>query len=121
MFFAGRLTVKKKFNLDKTHYGIRFSKKGVNAVKIRVNGSTEKLIMWEPQAFDLSDYLVVGENEIELTIVNNLRNLMGPHHLKEGETYVAGPHSFYKENCVWNFHAEDEWDEDYCFVEISML
>ena len=43
--------------------------------------------------FDISKYLVIGENEIELTIVNNLRNLMGPLHLKI-ETYAAGPYSF---------------------------
>ena len=121
MFFAGRLTVKKKFILNHTNYSFRFSKKGVNAVYIRINGSKEKLIMWEPQELDLRDYLVVGENEIELTMVNNLRNLMGPHHLEEGETYVAGPHSFYKENCIWNFNAEDFWNEDYCFVEFSIL
>ena len=121
MFFAGRLTVKKKFILDTTNYRIRFNKKGISAVKIRVNGSDEKLIMWEPQEYDISDLLKVGENEIEITIVNNLRNLMGPHHLEEGETYAASPRSFYKESCVWNKNAEDYWNEDYCFVEMSLF
>ncbi|UKI35919.1 MAG: hypothetical protein L6V93_17995 [Clostridiales bacterium] len=37
-----------------------------------------------------------GANELEITITNNLRNLLGPHHLKAGESYSVGPASFFK-------------------------
>ncbi len=119
-FFAGEITLKKAFNLSHTNYCISFNKKGINVVKIKVNGNEEKTIMWEPQKLDISSMLAEGNNEIEITLVNNLRNLLGPHHLKEGECYIVCPHSFYKENCVWNMDAEKDWDEDYCFVETGL-
>ena len=51
---------------------------------------------------DITDALKVGENEIEITIANNLRNLLGPHHLGAGESYHVSPSSFYKRGCIWN-------------------
>jgi len=57
---------------------------------------------------------------VKITLVNNLRNLLGPHHLKVGESYVVGPHSFFKESCVWNGNAEKQWDDDYCFVTMGI-
>ena len=32
----------------------------------------------------------------------------------------VGPHSFFKESCVWNWNPEETWDEDYCFVEMGI-
>ena len=60
--------------------------------------------------------LFAGKHTIKLTLINNLRNLLGPHHLKVGECWSVSPKGFYKENCVWNTNAERDWDEDYCFV-----
>ena len=45
---------------------------------------------------------------------------MGPHHLKEGESYAVKPDSFYKESCIWSSDAENFWDEDYCFAEMNL-
>ncbi len=50
--------------------------------------------------------------------INNLRNLMGPHHLPEGEATWVEPASFFKEQCVWC--PNPKWDENYCFVEMSI-
>ena len=121
LFFAGTIQVSKKFCLDDTNYRIAFDKTGVNAITVDVNGQKVCDMIFGSYSADLSDYLHPGENEITISFRNNLRNMMGPHHLKEGECYIVGPHSFFKENCVWNKNAEKNWDEDYCFVNMSLI
>lgn len=119
-FFAGSITLEKIFDVDSTDYEIAFAKKGVNAVKVKVNDGEEKTIMWEPLSADISKYLKKGQNKVEITLVNNLRNLLGPHHLAEGESYAVGPNSFYKEACVWTGANPPEWDDGYCFAEFGI-
>ena len=68
----------------------------------------------------LKQFGVTGKTKIRLTLTNNLRNLLGPHHLKEGESYCVGPFSFFKENCLWNGNAQDGWDNDYCFMGMGI-
>ena len=76
-------------------------------------------MMWEPFEADVSDYINIGDNEIELTLTNNLRNMQGPFHLEEGESYRVSPTSFYKEKCVWK-KKETGWKDNYCFVDVSV-
>ncbi len=77
--------------------------------------------MWEPYRTDLSSIVKNGENTFTLTLVNNLRNMMGLHHREEGECFNAAPGKFFKEKCVWNMEAkEEEWNDDYCFVNVSI-
>ena len=72
------------------------------------------------QPEQLKEFGVQGKTKVRLTLINNLRNLLGPHHLKEGECLCVGPGSFFKEPCVWNRNPEEAWDEDYCFVEMGI-
>ena len=67
---------------------------------------------------DITPFVHAGENEMELSIVNNLRNLLGPHHLEEGESYSVGPGSFYKSDSPFAWGID--WNDDYCFVETSV-
>ncbi|MDD4689483.1 MAG: hypothetical protein PHE51_07025 [Eubacteriales bacterium] len=119
-FFAGEMTLTKKIMIDDTNKQICLEKKGINAIKVKVNGGKEHLLLWDPLTIDLSKELVIGENEIEITIINNLRNLMGPHHLDVGECYQVGPASFYKNNPIWKGWPPAVWNEDYCFVETGI-
>lgn len=119
-FYAGRLSLSKTINLEDTGYKLQFSKKGVNALKVKVNGNDAGTLMWAPFELDLSPWLNKGENKIEITIVNNLRNLMGPHHSPMGEEQHPGPISFRKLPSVWTGMREMPWNEDYCFVEFSL-
>ena len=68
---------------------------------------------------DVSEHINIGENEIELTLTNNLRNMQGPFHLEEGESYRVTPRAFYKEKCVWK-EKETVWNDNYCFVNLSI-
>lgn len=119
-FFAGRLTLKKKFNLSDAGYALSFNKKGVNAVNVKVNGKSAGSVLWAPNECDLSDYLTKGDNTIEITLVNNLRNLLGPHHLPIGESYTVCPRDFYKAPCVWNGMKPTPWNDCYCLVEFGI-
>ena len=120
-FFAGELTLNKKFNLDSTDYKFEFIRRGVNAVRVKVNGKLVAKILWAPFSVDLSDYLVVGENEIEITLVNNLRNLLGPHHHPAGELLSVAPPCFYDEGCLWNGFHGGCFTKKYSFVHTSLI
>lgn len=68
---------------------------------------------------DLSHYLKKGKNAVELKLVNNLRNLLGPHHLEEGESYMVRPSSFIKGENIWNWNRTEPiaWNDGYCLMD----
>ena len=68
---------------------------------VKVNGKAVASRMWTPYQVDLTDYITVGENELEITILNNLRNMMGPHHMEVGESILVAPGSFFKESNIF--------------------
>ena len=122
-FFAGEITLAKKFETSMTNMQLDFTKCGVNVVKVRMNGKEIATHMWEPYCTDVSEWISTKEvNEIELTLVNNLRNMQGPFHLQSGESYLVSPVDFYKEKCVW-YNGKDigRWDDNYCFANVSIL
>lgn len=120
-FFSGELCVSKRFRLESAEYKLSFAKNGFNALRIKVNGKQVCTSMWAPYDIDLSDYLTAGENIVELTIVNNLRNLLGPHHHGSGELLSVTPSHFYKEPCIWNGFKEGCFTEKYSFVNTGLL
>lgn len=94
------------------------NRKGINAVKIEINGIEKTIITGNK--IGLKEFNVRGLTEVKLTVINNLRNMMGPHHLKVGESYAVAPSSFFKEPCIWNLNPERDWDDNYCFVNMSL-
>lgn len=97
--------------------------KGLNGAVIKINDKPVSIEIWNNNEVDLSDYLNIGENTIELTLVNNLRNLLGPHHLEEGESYRVRPSSFFKGKTFWCWNPDlvNDWNDGYSFVETSLL
>ncbi len=121
-FFSGEITLEKTFTLDSTDKKLVFNKLGVNAIRVKVNGKQVKTLLTTPFELDLSPYLCKGENTVTLTAVNNLRNLLGPHHNTGGELYAVAPSSFYGEPCIWNGYYKGAYYTDkYCFVETSLI
>lgn len=121
-FFAGEITVSKKFSSNSEKIQIDFEKYGVNVVKAKINGKPVSEYMWEPYETDISELIKDKKvNEIELTLVNNLRNMQGPFHLQQGESYLVTPSDFYKEKCIWCNSTEDNrWNDDYCFACVGI-
>ena len=119
VFFSGNITVSKTFTVDSADLKLSLKKYGLNAIHVKVNGKEAGYLIWNPYELDISEYLVKGENKIELTLVNNLRNLLGPHHLEDGECFAVGPAQFYKNDGPFYF-PNIKWNDDYCFVETSL-
>lgn len=117
-FFCGSLELMGKINIQGENPILDINWKGINAIKIEI-GNVEKLMLTNNR-LPLKEFGVHGITEVKFTIINNLRNLLGPHHLQEGESYFVGPNSFFKEPCVWNANPQLEWNEDYCFVETGI-
>ena len=117
-FFCGELELEGEIDIEGDNPVLELDMNGVNAVRIEINGKCKTALT--DNRVSLAD-CEHGRQKIKLILINNLRNLLGPHHLKEGESYSVGPFSFYKESCIWNSEAEKQWDDDYCFVEFGCI
>ena len=103
--FAGELTLSREIELDSTDYHVMLHGNGINAIRLTVNGKHVATKLYAPHKVDLKDYLTVGKNTFELTVVNNLHNMMGPHHLEKEENRWVCPGSFYKESNIF-YHPD---------------
>lgn len=117
-FFSGSLTLETELVIEGENPVLDIDWKGFNVLKVEIGG-VEK-VMLNDNRLSLKEFGVQGPVKAKLTLINNLRNLLGPHHLEEGENYAVCPDAFFKEPCVWNKHSEKEWNEDYCFVEVGI-
>ena len=117
-FFAGEMTFKTELDITGENPVLSLDLKGINAFKVKI-GDVEKIVLTDNR-LQLSDFGVKGRVKAEITLINNLRNMLGPHHLKEGECHFVGPWSFFKEKCIWAGNPEKDWNENYCFVEIGI-
>ncbi len=106
--FAGELVLERKINLSDVNKKVNLVGRGMNSVGISVNGKKAATKLFAPYDVDLSDYLKVGENTLELRILNNLRNMLGPHHLKAGDSAEIAPRSFYREANVFMPNGSEE-------------
>lgn len=118
-FFAGKLIVEKEIHIDDVNQKMVFDKKGVNVIMVEVNDKFAGKIFWNPTELDLSEYLKIGKNTIRITLLNNLRNMLGPHHLQEGEVLYASPASFQRIKGVWA-KTPFEWNDGYTLVEFGI-
>jgi hypothetical protein len=90
-------------------------------------------LVYSPWETEISEALREGENQVEITLINSLRNLLGPHHHSGGELNAVGPSSF-TGNPQWpNTGGENDWydlrlkgnstlwRDDYCLVPFGLL
>ncbi len=121
-FFAGALTLERTIVIkeDEPIPSLQFEKRGLNVVRVSLDGSTQATLLWGPYKVTLPADLTPGEHRIRLTLVNNLRNLLGPHHHVAGELLGVAPPHFYGEPCIWNDYRGGHYTERYCFVEMGM-
>ncbi len=123
LFFSGELCVEKTFTLaaGDTARALQFTKSGLNAIRVEVGGKPVATVMWAPYSVDLTPYLHAGDNTVTLTLVGNLRNLLGPHHHVGGELLGVAPPHFYNEGCIWNGYAGGYFTEKYSFVHTGLI
>ncbi len=123
-FFSGSVTFKKTVTLsadELTDRSVKFSKLNSTVTKVKINGRDAGNVMWYPYEVEARELLHEGENEIEITVTGNLRNLLGPFHDKAGELYAVGPRSFFHESPIWLNGVNPDWVDSYCFVEFGLF
>jgi len=119
-FFNGRVRLRKEIVLTGDEAEKRcflFTERMAAVVGVSVNGKRVKDVYWRPYEADLTGALQEGVNVLEIELTSGLRNLLGPHHLEEGESHAAAPRSFFKEPNIWGACS---WNDDYCFVEFGI-
>ena len=125
-FFCGKLNLSRDFTVEpgkeRDRYLV-FYRQMTIVSRFRINDRELGPLIWKPFIVSLDSLLRPGVNHLEIELTNSLRNMLGPHHLAEGESYGVGPISFYKEPGVFTRKGSDgqvEWNEDYCLVEFGI-
>lgn len=97
-FFSGKFELSQDFYLDEVQPNKQYFLDLPNcesiATLIQINNQTIDTLVWAPFQTELTPYLIKGKNTLKITLVNSLRNLLGPHHHKDGELTKVGPNSF---------------------------
>ena len=117
-FFCGKLVLEGELDIQGENPVLCFRRRGVNVIKVELNGKEQTLLT--DDRLPLAPFGKKGKTTVRYTLINNLRNLLGPHHLARGESYAVGPGDFFREPCLWNEAPEKNWNDDYCFVEFGM-
>ena len=123
-FFSGQITLRNTFHLTQEECMgrcLRFAQRGATVLAVRVNGKLAGKLFWRPYEIDLSRFLREGENTIEITLTGSLRNLLGPHHLKSGESDSVSPGSFYRRSVIWRSEDNPDWTDGYSFVAFGIF
>ena len=122
-FFTGKLKINQTIVVRKEPGKInmlKLDKPNAPACDLFVNGKWVKTLAWEPFDTDITEYVVDGENNIQLLLYASNRNLLGPHHYIEGESYSVDPSTFSDRGGWFEGHSNNIWEESYCFVKFGI-
>jgi hypothetical protein len=72
----------KEFICDNTakQFEVQLGKWEGTVVSVKVNDKDAGIIMAEPGTLNISKYVKKGSNNVQVTVVGSLKNLLGPHH-----------------------------------------
>ena len=117
-FYCGPMSLKFTYTCsagDPTHLRLdgRFA-----VARIRVNGKDAGEMMFS-RTLELAGQLIEGDNVIEVTITNSMRNLMGPHHRPDPEPHVVYPNLLSYEG-EWNGRECEGYLPTYAFVKFGL-
>lgn len=139
-FYNGSFRLEKNFsigNIEKEKkYFLKFPSGEAIIIKVNINGTDLPPVAWSPWEADITGAVRQGTNSISVTLINSLRNLLGPHHNAEGELIALSPESFTGRS-TWTTarKGEDDWYErrlkgagntniwcdDYCMIPFGLL
>lgn len=103
-FYIGSFTAKKEIEIERTskRYFLKFDKFKCIVAEVKINGKSAGCVFIPPFEIEITDLLKKGKNKIEIDFYTSLRNLFGPHHLKNPNPQYVGPNSFIKfEGDMW--------------------
>lgn len=117
-FFAGKLRLNREFELTGDEAEkfrlLRFTLKSVNSARVFINGrETGFTFSAGTNAVSAAGLLKPGKNTLSVELTLSLRNMLGPFHLPEGESYWIGTRSFTREDVLG---AEKPYDPNYSVI-----
>lgn len=116
-FLNGSIKLKQNIYLDNKNTKLRFSGNW-QAVYVNVNGEYAGKLVYE-RGLDISEFAVVGNNEIEVEFVISNRNLLGPHHLAgSGCLFSVSPYCFELTNS-WVDGKSDIYADRYALLKLD--
>ena len=89
-----------------------------STVCVEVNGRKVRKGLFD-EYVDIAEYLQEGENTVTVSLCNNYRNLLGPHHSTEVESMSVSPLTFSMEK-RWEGGRCPLYDGRYSFVRFGI-
>ena len=125
-FFVGEVTLTQKVELSPTEAAetkcLAFRHIYANIAKVRINAVEIGTISRPIFLLNIpSGCLKSGKNHVEITLINSLRNMLGPFHREEGELWGVAPWSFYKDTGVFGIQKASNWNDGYCFIRFGAV
>ncbi len=112
-FYAGAFEMKQIFEMPTLKKDSRYLLELPNCEAVvsivELNGKVLDTLCWAPFKTDITMALKTGKNEVKITMVNSLRNLLGPHHNVHGELIKVGPNSFTGAGGFPDANGDDNW------------
>lgn len=123
-FFAGTITLTQQLEIvdgdESKPCRIAFRHLFAHIARIRLNGMEAGMLTRPDYSLDIpAGILKAGVNTLEITLTNSLRNMLGPFHKEEGESFGVGPGSFYRDPGVFCPKGAQDWNSDYCFLRFG--
>ena len=118
-FFSGKMVLSQKVSLYKAEgkqYVISLKHLNAPAAQVYVNGTFAGNMIFAPFELDVTELLKDGENVVTIVMLSGNRNLLGPHHKPEGESYSVGPDSFSNKIGWTDNKSLPPWTDNYNFV-----
>lgn len=113
-FMRGKLTLKQQVEIADTHQELVIDSL-FQTIEVKVNGQEAGKMMFSNR-LDLSPYLKIGTNEIELVLTLSNRNLLGPSHDLAEDPDGVGPHTF-EQIGTWVDGDSSHQLDDYALME----
>jgi len=97
-FYTGSFKAKKEIEIAgiKNRYFLKLDDFKSIVAEVKVNSKSAGCIYLPPFEIEITELLKKGKNTIEIDFYTSLRNLLGPHHLKDPNPEIVGPNSFVK-------------------------
>ncbi len=125
-FFAGRVELSQEIELQDLPPGrlfLELERPDAMFAAVSVNGQRAGMVAWAPWRLEVTELLVPGKNTVAIELSTSCRNLLGPHHHKDGELYGVGPGQFLAQRRDWVDSAAGEgspWRDEYCLVRFGL-
>ena len=117
-FYGGEITASTKLTYKQGDPTLLHLTGRYSTAHVKVNGKHAGSAVLS-EYVELKVCLREGENTITITLCNNYRNLLGPHHLNIAEPLSVGPTAFSMEK-RWKGGTCDYYNSRYAFVRFGI-